>query len=638
MEENPESTRMSLAKEVIEQLVPSCKKSVVLANMRRENIVSAEDLAALDKADLAQLGLNMLERTTVHAWAEKAFPDGGAEKVLKTPPKSPHKFQKGRNDGGTPGNAEDVKFWAGLVKKWADHATPMSRMGRQISPANAECRDEMLEELHCLLPSKVSNVYYGMNPDADGTISVVEFGEALQKCGLPAIENDDLEKILDAVCSEDGALEVSEFEDTVQKLMLARLLEPHLLQHLQSENEDVPRKLLIVTDYNSQGVQTKEITGSNICEFLIARKPKQDGTCWIHMTDFDSAVLLALAVKYSLQPPAIEEVFSQCATKTDNYDTVHLIAIERLSLNGVADGSRPVQVLSQHVTLFCAGEEILDTVVTLSQDSKSFVQEWPQEWKHSTVRTEATEAEKGAWLQKITERLHRPHSRLRGGGAQLLTHTVIQMASNDISVICDAYSKRLDKLEEKLRRKGHTLPESWMNEVTVNRRQLGVVMRRLRGLQRAIRRLLEDKQLSEDVGGSLEDILDHMDEAGERVRQSTEKAGAIIEDYRHVCSLQEKHEKKLRERRRWNFEEERSQQANKQNNILLVLAIVTAIFTPLSFLAGVYGMNFMTKTGKPAIPELRWHNGYLFFWSIVIVYLTIASIVACCATDRKSVV
>merc|ERR1719454_1081728 len=179
--------------------------------------------------------------------------------------------------------------------------------------------------------------------------------------------------------------------------MLTRLLEPHMLRQPDSEDNAVPpSRLLTVTDYNSQGSQSKEITGSTICEFLFAKRPQQDGTCWVHMADFDSAILLALAVKYSLQPPAIEEVFNQCATKTDNYDTVHLIAIERLSLNGVADGSRPVQVLSQHVTLFCVGEEILDTVVTLSQDSKSFAQEWPQEWKNSCR----------AWRQKKLRKVH----------------------------------------------------------------------------------------------------------------------------------------------------------------------------------------------------------------------------------------
>lgn len=44
--------------------------------------------------------------------------------------------------------------------------------------------------------------------------------------------------------------------------------------------------------------------------------------------------------------------------------------------------------------------------------------------------------------------------------------------------------------------------------------------------------------------------------------------------------------------------------SHRLNNIMKVLTIITAIFVPLSFLAGIYGMNF------EVIPELSWHYGY----------------------------
>jgi magnesium transporter len=48
------------------------------------------------------------------------------------------------------------------------------------------------------------------------------------------------------------------------------------------------------------------------------------------------------------------------------------------------------------------------------------------------------------------------------------------------------------------------------------------------------------------------------------------------------------------------------------NEIMKVLTIMSTIFIPLSFLAGVYGMNFET------LPELKWEDGYLYFWGIAI--------------------
>jgi magnesium transporter len=43
-----------------------------------------------------------------------------------------------------------------------------------------------------------------------------------------------------------------------------------------------------------------------------------------------------------------------------------------------------------------------------------------------------------------------------------------------------------------------------------------------------------------------------------------------------------------------------------------VLTIFTTIFTPLTFIAGVYGMNFQY------MPELTWHWGYAMAWGIFI--------------------
>ena len=50
----------------------------------------------------------------------------------------------------------------------------------------------------------------------------------------------------------------------------------------------------------------------------------------------------------------------------------------------------------------------------------------------------------------------------------------------------------------------------------------------------------------------------------------------------------------------------------KMNNVMQVLTIMATIFIPLSFLAGVYGMNFDN------IPELHYENGYYYLWGVMI--------------------
>ncbi len=51
--------------------------------------------------------------------------------------------------------------------------------------------------------------------------------------------------------------------------------------------------------------------------------------------------------------------------------------------------------------------------------------------------------------------------------------------------------------------------------------------------------------------------------------------------------------------------------SNRMNEIMKVLTIMSTIFIPLSFIAGVYGMNFDTQSPWN-MPELGWHYGYPF--------------------------
>lgn len=58
----------------------------------------------------------------------------------------------------------------------------------------------------------------------------------------------------------------------------------------------------------------------------------------------------------------------------------------------------------------------------------------------------------------------------------------------------------------------------------------------------------------------------------------------------------------------------------RMNNIMKVLTIISTLFIPLTFLAGVYGMNFKN------LPELNWPNGYFLFWGVCVI-ITIGMII-----------
>lgn len=60
--------------------------------------------------------------------------------------------------------------------------------------------------------------------------------------------------------------------------------------------------------------------------------------------------------------------------------------------------------------------------------------------------------------------------------------------------------------------------------------------------------------------------------------------------------------------------------SNRMNGVMKVSAVISTIFIPLTFIAGVYGMNF------EYMPELHWHYGYYTVW--IVMLLLVVSMVA----------
>ena len=56
--------------------------------------------------------------------------------------------------------------------------------------------------------------------------------------------------------------------------------------------------------------------------------------------------------------------------------------------------------------------------------------------------------------------------------------------------------------------------------------------------------------------------------------------------------------------------------SSRLNEIMKVLTIIATIFIPLSFIAGVYGMNFDTQSPWN-MPELHWRYGYPVIWLVM---------------------
>lgn len=58
--------------------------------------------------------------------------------------------------------------------------------------------------------------------------------------------------------------------------------------------------------------------------------------------------------------------------------------------------------------------------------------------------------------------------------------------------------------------------------------------------------------------------------------------------------------------------------SNKMNEVMKLLTVISSIFIPLTFIAGIYGMNFDTSVSPWNMPELDWYWGYPLCWALMI--------------------
>lgn len=104
-----------------------------------------------------------------------------------------------------------------------------------------------------------------------------------------------------------------------------------------------------------------------------------------------------------------------------------------------------------------------------------------------------------------------------------------------------------------------------------------------------IYRILESKRfiIQEQKRAYFQDIYDHLLKLSEMIESNRQLTADIRDNYISLNSF-------------------------RMNNIMKTLTVITTIFMPLTFLAGIYGMNFNN------MPELRWHYGYFVILGIML--------------------
>jgi magnesium transporter len=310
-------------------------------------------------------------------------------------------------------------------------------------------------------------------------------------------------------------------------------------------------------DYSPQQAVFEEV--EDLPAFISRHRQDWSAVRWINVDGLaDLGVLRALAEKYRLHPLAIEDVLhvpqrpKVQAYDDDGTNQARLFVITReLQLR---DG----QLHTEQVSIFVG---------------------------HRTVLT-FQESPGDVW-NGIRSRIRIPGSTLRKNDASFLCYSLIDAIVDETFPILEAFGDRLEGLEDVvLQRPG---PEV-IQEIHRVKRELLLVRRAMWPMREVLSKMQrEPHECFSDVTRTyMRDVYDH-----------TVQAIDIVETYREVASgLGETYMTAM---------------SNRMNEIMKVLTIIGTIFIPLTFLAGVYGMNFHH------FPELEWRYAYPLFWGICLV-------------------
>jgi magnesium transporter len=198
----------------------------------------------------------------------------------------------------------------------------------------------------------------------------------------------------------------------------------------------------------------------------------------------------------------------------------------------------------------------------------------------------------GDCLEPAREHIRKARGRIREAGADYLAYALLDAVVDSYFPILEAYGNRLETLEDELLTR---LDHNIVARIHAAKRDLLTLRRAIWPQRETFNTLLRDviPLITNETRLHLRDCYDHTVQLIDLVETYRELASDLTDVY--LSSV-----------------------GNRTNETMRVLTVIATIFIPLTFIAGVYGMNFNPSTSPWNMPELNWYWGYPFALALMI--------------------
>jgi len=338
----------------------------------------------------------------------------------------------------------------------------------------------------------------------------------------------------------------------MQKLIKKRSkkagLPPGTLVHIGEKKADTPK--ITVMDYDEAHFQEKEIKTIEEC-FLFKDKPT---VTWINIDGLHQVEILEkLGECYGLHPLVLEDILNtDQRPKMEDYGEYLYIVLRMLNYN-----DKSSEIESEQISLVLGPNFVF-----------SF------------------QEREGDTFNPIRDRIRNSKGRIRKMGADHLAYTLLDSIIDNYFIILEKLGEKIEFLEEEVVTQPG--PETLQTihhlkrEMIFLRKGVWPLREVISGLERG-----ESSLIKESTGIYLRDVYDHTIQTIDTIETYRDMVSGMLDIYLSSIS-------------------------NRLNAVMKVLTIIATIFMPLTFLAGIYGMNFKY------MPELEWRWGYPVVWFAVV--------------------
>lgn len=189
-------------------------------------------------------------------------------------------------------------------------------------------------------------------------------------------------------------------------------------------------------------------------------------------------------------------------------------------------------------------------------------------------------------FDSVRKRILNGKGKIRGMGADYLAYALIDAVVDGYFTVLEEFGERIVDIEEELAR---TPDQRSLHQINGIKKEIIYLRKSVWPLREAISFLERgDSHLLNDATRLyFRDVYDHTVQVIDSVETYRDLLSGMLDLYLSSIS-------------------------NRTNEVMKFLTVIGTIFMPLTFLVGVYGMNFKY------FPELEWHNGYFVLWGIMI--------------------